>query len=43
MYWNSSVTVSTQCGECSGPIVSREEIVNSCRVEDMHDGTNYYR
>ncbi|CAK9236168.1 unnamed protein product [Sphagnum tenellum] len=25
------------------PILSREEIVNACGVEDIHDGTNYYR
>lgn len=30
-------------GSVAAPSVSREEIVNSCGVEDFHDGTNYYR
>lgn len=30
-------------GNVTAPTVSREEIVNSCGVEDFHDGTNYYR
>ncbi|CAI7830157.1 unnamed protein product, partial [Closterium sp. NIES-54] len=25
------------------PAISREEIVNACGVEDVHDGTNYFR
>ncbi|KAJ7560352.1 hypothetical protein O6H91_04G126000 [Diphasiastrum complanatum] len=25
------------------PSISREEIVNACGVEDIHDGTNYFR
>ncbi|EFJ19523.1 hypothetical protein SELMODRAFT_110974 [Selaginella moellendorffii] len=25
------------------PVITREEIVNACGVEDMHDGTNYFR
>lgn len=25
------------------PPITREEIVNACGVEDLHDGTNYSR
>lgn len=30
-------------GNIKCPSVSREEIVNACGVEDIHDGTNYFR
>ena len=30
-------------GNCKCPAISREEIVNACGVEDIHDGTNYFR
>lgn len=30
-------------GNTKCPEVSREEIVNACGVEDIHDGTNYFR
>lgn len=30
-------------GNVKCPVVSREEIVNACGVEDIHDGTNYFR
>jgi hypothetical protein len=30
-------------GHVKCPVVSREEIVNACGVEDIHDGTNYFR
>ncbi|KAG0561482.1 hypothetical protein KC19_9G067700 [Ceratodon purpureus] len=30
-------------GNCKCPVISREEIVNACGVEDIHDGTNYFR
>eukprot|EP00250_Pteridium_aquilinum_P033868 c6523_g1_i1 orf=228-3032(+) len=32
------VVGSTKC-----PSITREEIVNACGVEDIHDGTNYFR
>eukprot|EP00252_Welwitschia_mirabilis_P024347 TRINITY_DN718_c0_g1_i3.p1 TRINITY_DN718_c0_g1~~TRINITY_DN718_c0_g1_i3.p1 ORF type:complete len:818 (-),score=163.91 TRINITY_DN718_c0_g1_i3:244-2697(-) len=32
------VAGSTRC-----PTITREEIVNACGVEDIHDGTNYFR
>ncbi|GAQ80690.1 dynamin family protein [Klebsormidium nitens] len=33
----------TIVGSMKCPIVNREEIVNACGVEDIHDGTNYFR
>nr|BAH23784.1 dynamin-related protein 5B-3 [Physcomitrium patens]BAH23785.1 dynamin-related protein 5B-3 [Physcomitrium patens] len=30
-------------GNVKCPVISREEIVNACGVEDIHDGTNYFR
>ena len=30
-------------GNTKCPEISREEIVNACGVEDIHDGTNYFR
>eukprot|EP00249_Psilotum_nudum_P012773 c23975_g1_i1 orf=519-3485(+) len=30
-------------GSMKSPSISREEIVNACGVEDIHDGTNYFR
>ncbi|KAH7431119.1 hypothetical protein KP509_08G030700 [Ceratopteris richardii] len=30
-------------GNIKCPSISREEIVNACGVEDIHDGTNYFR
>lgn len=30
-------------GSMKCPSVTREEIVNACGVEDIHDGTNYFR
>lgn len=33
----------TIVGSMKCPIINREEIVNACGVEDIHDGTNYFR
>ena len=30
-------------GSMKCPAITREEIVNACGVEDIHDGTNYFR
>jgi hypothetical protein len=30
-------------GSIKCPPITREEIVNACGVEDIHDGTNYSR
>lgn len=30
-------------GSIKCPPISREEIINACGVEDIHDGTNYFR
>lgn len=30
-------------GSMKCPSITREEIVNACGVEDIHDGTNYFR
>lgn len=30
-------------GSIKCPSISREEIINACGVEDIHDGTNYFR